>query len=494
LAASYIGLKDYASAKAASDKLITDYSGNPNIAQAVFEVADTYCWFGKNKEAQELYQKVIDTWPDAEHSMWAQMGLAISYIADGNDAAALAATDRLAENYAKNEKLPEALTYIASRYVWNKKYQQGLDIYSYIIEKFPGNTWAEGAKFESAKVSVYPFIDANDEPNTLAAIDSLINGFKEKAELPAAVYDFAARVDWKNKHDPNDFTENLCQIIIEQFPNTQQAIMSQMILSRIDILTLIGNNDEPNALSAVDKYVSDYNYLAEQCGSELCIIAEHIYNKAMISKFRSGLDANTTDLFNDAIGVWEKVQNNVAASKYTPQSYFASGVIYSQELGNYAKGLEYFQKMAEEWPEQEHSDWANLLAARYCEQLKNSGAIEKETADEMIEKSYMNIIENYPASKLVFDAYYNLGNLRFRKSQLSEAAESLELALQKAINYENPYNITKASYLLGQVYERSEQKDMAADIYKMALSVSDANDRNWLGIEQRLNTLEGEVK
>ena len=77
LAASYIGSGDMESAEIETQKLIDNYINAPGIAQAVFEVADTYCWFGKNEKARPLYQMVIDNWPEAQHCLWAQMGIAI---------------------------------------------------------------------------------------------------------------------------------------------------------------------------------------------------------------------------------------------------------------------------------------------------------------------------------------------------------------------------------------------------------------------------------
>ena len=493
LAASYIGLKDYDSAKTASDKLITDYSNNPNIAQAVFEVGDTFCWFGKNKEAQELYQKVIDSWPGAEHSMWAQMGLAISYIADGNDAAARQATDRLAANYASNEKLPEALTYIAGRYVWSKKYNKGLDIYSYIIKNFPGNTWAEGAKFESAKVSVYPFIDANDEPNTLAAIDNLINGFKEKAELPAAVYDFAARVDWKNNYEPKDFTKNICQIIMERFPNTQQSILAQMISSRMDIISLIYVNDDENALAAIDLFITDYNSL-ENSADEVFRIAQKYYDEAMILKYKQA-DANSASkYFYYVVNIKDRIIKELPQTNVSAMALFGIAVIYSQELREYEKGIEYFESLLERYPEHENNDSTHYLICRYYELLKRGGKIEAVQADIKIENSLKSIIENYPNSIWYGKANYDLGIKKLNEGNISEAILFLERAHQESLKPKSRISPAKTAVFLGDALEKIGQKEHALQVYKESIDYISSQDAQRSVIENKIQQLEGENK
>jgi len=79
LAASYIGLGDMNTAETETQKLIDNYINAPDIAQSLFEVADTYYWFGKNDKARPLYQMVIDNWPDdqyeEEECVLTQMGI-----------------------------------------------------------------------------------------------------------------------------------------------------------------------------------------------------------------------------------------------------------------------------------------------------------------------------------------------------------------------------------------------------------------------------------
>ena len=179
-----IGLGNIETAKIETQNLINNYIDDTNIAQAVFEIADAYYWFGKNPEAQQLYQQVIDIWPTAQHAMWAQMGLAISYIADGNDSAAQEATDKLVINYPDNEKLPEALFYIAGRYGWDKKYDKAFDYYRYIMNNFANTEWGQKALFESDRANIFMLLEAADEPNAISAIELNIRGYMTLTSPP----------------------------------------------------------------------------------------------------------------------------------------------------------------------------------------------------------------------------------------------------------------------------------------------------------------------
>jgi len=183
IAISNIALDKTEAAQAAVDKLLADYFENANITEAVFNIADTYYWFKHYQKANEHYQYVLDTWPAAEHAMWAQMGLAISNIADGNDSAAHAATERLITDFNDEPKLPEALFYIAGRYEWSKKFEQAKSIYQQISQQFPDSPQAGEVPFALARINVLSLIEAGDNKGALMAIDDLIIDFNDRPDL-----------------------------------------------------------------------------------------------------------------------------------------------------------------------------------------------------------------------------------------------------------------------------------------------------------------------
>jgi tetratricopeptide (TPR) repeat protein len=344
LIVSSIAIGDTNSAQVETQNLINNYNNDPNIAQAVFEVADAYYWFGKNDNARQLYQKVIDTWPESGHSMWSQMGLAIAYIADGNEANADSATDKLISNYGNNKKLPEALFYIGARYVYANKYDKGQDIYRYIIDNFGDSEWSKNSQFESAKAAIYPYLEAADEPNALAAIDNFVAAYKDKPELPAIVYDFAARVDRQNKDKLSDLSKGIYNRVGINFPQAVQSKSSALIIRKAEIMDLVNSGDDANALSAVIGLVKDFKGNAGLPDAVYYIGRE--YWKAAFA----GQSANDQDqaqkAFAKAADIWVNIEKLMPISEpdVVEYTYHDLSICY-QRLGQYQKATEYYNKV-----------------------------------------------------------------------------------------------------------------------------------------------------
>jgi len=69
---SYLALADDPNAEAAVEKLLANFNDNPLIARAVWDTGQYYRDLKKYEMANKLYQHVVQTWPKAEHAVWAQ--------------------------------------------------------------------------------------------------------------------------------------------------------------------------------------------------------------------------------------------------------------------------------------------------------------------------------------------------------------------------------------------------------------------------------------
>jgi tetratricopeptide (TPR) repeat protein len=167
-----------AAAEAATNKLIANYSGYKPIARAVCQIADQYYQSQRHQNADKLYQKIVEKWPDTGDAMWAQMHIAMSNIRDGN-VAAEAATDKLLTNYAGQENITEAACQIADQYSQSQKYQQADKLYQEIIERC-GAKHAILAKAGMVKLNIL----LGNEAAAEAAINKLITDFSGHPDLP----------------------------------------------------------------------------------------------------------------------------------------------------------------------------------------------------------------------------------------------------------------------------------------------------------------------
>jgi len=181
-------------AQEATDRLLTEFPGYDArvMSQAVFEVADAYYWYGHYPPADELYNYVIDTYPLEKYGMWANMGLAISNVASGNDEVVRLAVERLTTDYFSDPSLPEALGYIAGRYEYDKRYEEALNLYTYILEVWPDGDRAIWAIAGIAKID----IALGEESTADVIVDNLVADYKDDSALPEALFQIGEQY-WK---------------------------------------------------------------------------------------------------------------------------------------------------------------------------------------------------------------------------------------------------------------------------------------------------------
>jgi len=156
------------------------------------------------------------------------------------------------------------------------------------------------------------------------------------------------------------------------------------------------------------------------------------YTKARL-KEKDGLDDEAKEYYRKAITVWERVITDLPPSTGTsPEAYYVSAVVYSQELGDYLKGIDYYQKVVDSWPDYTFAWHAQFFVGKYYEKLRNSGVIPESEANSKIEQAYKAVVENYPDSKSVPNAALRLARINFERGQRVEAVMYYEIFLATA--------------------------------------------------------------
>ena len=356
------------------------------------------------------------------------------------------------------------------------------------INKFPQTTVAESAKFESARVAVYKFIDANDEPNTLIAIDKFIGEFKDNQELPGIVYDFAARVDRKNWYEPNRFTESIYKRIVDDFPKNSNAQRANLNIARINITSLINFGDDANAFTHIDKLIRDFNSCPD-LPNAISQISLKCYNDGLRMYHKGNID-KAKENYQKSINVLEIIIHKLPLNDLMPQAYFQAAVLYSGYLGQYQKGIEYFQKILDDWPSSKYALDAQFLIGVYYKELRDSGVLTPSKANPKIEQAYETFIKKYPDDGRAPFAALELGHIKFMKEQWLEAVTYFKIYLA---NF--PEQLESIISPLGQAYEEMGQKENALELYRSFIKSPGAY-RPMLKamIQARLETLEGQDK
>jgi TolA-binding protein len=115
---TYLALGNNAAAEAGVDKLLIEFARNKHRAKAIYDTAYQYRKLGNYDKADQLYQYVIDTWPDSTDAMWSYMDLAKLYIDLGNEPNVQSALDKLVADFNDHPDLPEAVFVIGEQYYY----------------------------------------------------------------------------------------------------------------------------------------------------------------------------------------------------------------------------------------------------------------------------------------------------------------------------------------------------------------------------------------
>jgi tetratricopeptide (TPR) repeat protein len=112
-------LNDEFSVTEAVDLLLSDFSKNKDIAEALSGIVAKYCKAGSYEKAAQLCQYVIDNWRDDTGAVInGKVELAKVRIAEGNDVAVKRILDELVAAYGGNPALPSLISQMGEKYCY----------------------------------------------------------------------------------------------------------------------------------------------------------------------------------------------------------------------------------------------------------------------------------------------------------------------------------------------------------------------------------------
>ncbi|MHC4109747.1 MAG: tetratricopeptide repeat protein [Planctomycetota bacterium] len=229
---SYIRDANDAAADEAFDKLLAEFSGQPTLSKEIYQIVDGYAMAGRYDKADQIYQHVLDNWPEAEQAGLEHIGVAeinvLSLIESGNDTAAKEALDSLIADFNEHPDLAWTLDGIAGRYEKVQKYDDARSIYQKIVTDHNETDYA----FTAQKKLAILEITVGDDVAAQVALDTLIADFNDHPALPETVFEIGEQYYYKAFDDHKKcikvkFEENLYKAkdiwerIVAQWPESK---------------------------------------------------------------------------------------------------------------------------------------------------------------------------------------------------------------------------------------------------------------------------------
>jgi tetratricopeptide (TPR) repeat protein len=457
IAISNASIGNDSAAEAAFAKLCADYSGQQHISRAVCLVADNYRRLGKNKKAQDIYRYALglpSAKPDAEFTLWSQMGLAISSLNLGDEVAASQAIEKLRAAFAKDNRIPIAICLIADEYRKFGEYNEACELYQYVVDNHPN---AEHALWSQMGLAISN-IRLGAEDAAQKAVDRLRADFGQDKRMAIAACMVADEYRNFRKHDKacelyqyvvgtwpgneqtiwslrgmalscielgdNDETEviiktllaqysgnkhiadvvyqiarvlkdeqranELCQYVIQNYPGSEFAILTKATIGNIHIR--LGDNDAAQAV--LNGLLADFS-AHPVLPNAVAEMASGYYNEALL-KESEGLSEEAKWYYQKAIAECQRIVTDLPETPYiTAEACYFVGICL-ERLGRNGEAIQYYQKVVDKWPDFEYAWNAQFLVGRNYELLSRSGVVTKSEVYLRIKTAYEKVIQKYP--------------------------------------------------------------------------------------------------
>jgi tetratricopeptide (TPR) repeat protein len=445
----------------ACNKLVSVFAAEKTLPKEVFQFGVLYDKQHKPDKAKVFYQYVLDHWSDSEYAIRAALAILDSQPDGANTPAAKATFDKLLAAFSQQKTPAEEIYKLARDYSVAHK-DTALKLHQFNSRNSPKeDKYAMWSQTEVAKA----YIRDGNEPAAAAAVNDLIGRFSDQAGLPTELvyvgdtYVQAQRYDQANQ---------LYQYILGHWPGKEEALWAKAGTARVSI----ARGDDQAVDKALQEMIAGYPAQAK-LGEVVNSVALAYYERAYSRQ--AGNEQAKTESYQKAIGVWGSVIRELPQSPAVAEACYHSAVVYGQELGERDRALQYYQQVAESWPDYEHAWHAQFSVGDYYQKRKRDGTIPADQADAQIVKAYTTVIEKYPGCRYAGNAALRLSALLYEKGQWVEAAKYMEWLLEKQPPGSQE-DVLGALFHLALVYQRMGEGSAAEQARKRFAEVANPGD------------------
>jgi tetratricopeptide (TPR) repeat protein len=446
------------------------------VPATLFNIAKRFDKAKKFEEAKGVCKLILQWYPESPYVSNAQIYISkrdiLSLIESKKYTEVQPALDKLISDFGKHPDLPEALYAIAGGYSNAKKFKGAEDVYKQLIEIFPDSPYAEKARFRAPKIHIFYLIGSGKFDEVQPALDKFVADFLDNPDVPGIIYWFAKELELAKEYEE---AKSIYKKVALDYPDNPHSVKAQLAVSKIDALLFIESEQDTEAQRTLDNLIANFRDNPD-LPDAIFQIADEYYKVAFRHK-KEGFEDQARELYQKAIAIWGKMTQELPPNaKYTPRAYYCSAVVYSQELSEYQKGIEYYQKILSTWPKYKYAWHAQFLVGKYYEMLKNSGSLSAAEADPQIEEAYTAVLEKYPDSESAPYAAIKLGELNFKKGNLDKSLEYFDWVWKKNSEAEGEPAIASALYQLGWTYEKVGELKLAVRAWDKFIEMVDTRE------------------
>ncbi|MBA7526310.1 Cell division coordinator CpoB [subsurface metagenome] len=382
LAISNILLENGNAAWTSIEHLLYDFSADDRCAEAVGQVAWCYRKLEEHENARTLYRHVVDNWPDKPRAIFSQRGIVFISLSVGNVTEAEAATEKLLSRFSQDEHLPKVVSTIAEKYQGLEEYEKAIELHQYVLDNHPDS---DQAIFSQSGV-IISSIELGDDSRAEAGIDELLSQFSSNEHIAKVAYQVARKL---NKKDDTKAQE-LYEYVIDNLPSDEHAALARVNIGQIQLRL----SNDAAARSIFDGVLSDFSGHSI-LPIAVSLMAEGYWDQAWSERMQ-GLDIKADDHFTKSLDEWEIVITQFAEIPFTTaQAYHFAGDCY-RHFKVYEKAIEYYQTVADNWPDYKSAWYTQFMVGQTYKQLKLAGDIPVSKAESEIESAFRQLLRDYP--------------------------------------------------------------------------------------------------
>ena len=501
-------LKDYSALK---ERLKGYFKANPQDKDIqsflYFYLGEAEYYLNNFPEAAEAYAKAISNTPDEKAKLLSQLGLAWSYLKmkryqEAQDSFAQIKPESLEKSSRDIFLLGQAIMMSETN-----RFTQARDLYSQLI----GATGDPLILIQAYLGKADTFYNTSDYPQAISIYKEALNK-AENDSLPAELVDKAHySLAWAFLKQA-EFKE-----AIKEFQKIVKTSDDKVV--KESALCQIGDayqdsGDYLKAEEAYDTILNDYpdsfygDYVQYQLG--LTMLKASNYDAAILAfsvlkknypqskllddaSYTLGLAYFQRQDYNASKEVFEKFQEEYKESNLRPQAVYLLGTsLYN--LGKYQEAIEVFKNIIRQFAqdkelaqkaeyevadcfyqmgnEKEAMDRFKMLRSKYPDSGLTAdviwwlGEYYYRHNDLMMARRYFSsLIQDFPNSYLVPEAYYALGTSYAQEAKFAEATGNFK----KVISFGKSELAAQAAIAIADIYVRQENVDSALSVYNEIL-------------------------